>query len=326
MADSAVTLLAPAAAWRFRSQGYTDTPIPPDEPRAQNPPDGAMIDYYLGRTATEAKLEIADSTGRVIRTYTSRDTAMAPQDIGNVPWYWIRPPQVLSAAQGFHRFVWDVRYDRPANAGAGNYPISAIPGNTAREPRGIFAAPGNYRVRLTVDGRTMTQPLLVRMDPRVKTPAAVIARTHALSVRLNDAIRRDSTIMAQIAVVRGQLRSARSAEAAAAAIDAFEAKLNALAGSGGAGGGRGGGRGAGGGRGGAAQPTFGAIAGELSTVLNVIQDADVPPTSQALTAAAKAERDFATLTAGWNVLRTSDLKTLNDALTKANVQPISITP
>ena len=79
-----VTLFTPAQAWRFRWSKWTDTPLPPDEPAGENPPDGAIIDYHLSRAASEAKLEIVDSTGRVIRTYSSRDTSMAPQDIGIV--------------------------------------------------------------------------------------------------------------------------------------------------------------------------------------------------------------------------------------------------
>src|SRR5438034_11069922 len=111
---------------------------------------------------------------------------MAQMDIGNVPRYCIRPTQVLSVAPRFHRFVWDVRYDRPANAGPGSYPISAIPGNTAREPRGIWALPGRYTARLTVDGHSLSTEVLIKMDPRVKTPAAALAREHALAVRLYD--------------------------------------------------------------------------------------------------------------------------------------------
>jgi photosystem II stability/assembly factor-like uncharacterized protein len=299
VADSAVTLLPPAAAWRFRGRKYTDTPIPPDEPRAENPPEGAIIDYYLGRAASEAKLEILDSTNRVIRTYSSRDTAMAPQDIGNVPRYWIRPPQILSAGQGFHRFVWDMRYDRPANAGPGNYPISGIPGQTLREPRGIWALPGKYTVRLTVDGRTVTQPLVTRMDPRVKTPPAVIARTHALAVRLYDAIRRDSTVTAQIAALRAQLRGTR-----VAAAESFDAKLGAVATG--------------------PQPSLASLIGELSTIINLIDDVDVAPTTQALAAAAKAERDFASLMARWDALRTTELAAVNAALRQAGAQALVV--
>ena len=118
-ASSTATLFKPASAIRFRFSKYPDTPIPPDEPWAANPPDGAILDYFLGASTTgDATLEIVEAGGRVIRRYSSRDTAVAPGDVGNVPRYWIRPTQVLSATPGFHRFVWDMHYERPAGAGA----------------------------------------------------------------------------------------------------------------------------------------------------------------------------------------------------------------
>src|SRR4051812_47628223 len=144
-AASTATLFKPASAYRFRWSKYPDTPIPPDEPWAENPPDGAIIDYYLGAAPSgEVKLEILDANSRIIREFSSRDTAMAPVDVGNTPRYWIRPTQVLSAARGFHRFVWDLHYERPAGTAGqpGQYPISATPHNTPREPRGPWAVPG----------------------------------------------------------------------------------------------------------------------------------------------------------------------------------------
>src|SRR5262249_54303311 len=82
--------------------------------------------------------------------------------------YWIRPPQVLSARAGLHRFVWDLHY-APPPAAAPSYPISAVEHDTPQEPRGPWALPGTYTARLTVDGRTLSQPLRIKMDPRVKT-------------------------------------------------------------------------------------------------------------------------------------------------------------
>ncbi|HJQ38387.1 MAG TPA: glycoside hydrolase, partial [Thermoanaerobaculia bacterium] len=100
-------LYKPQRAWRFRWNKNTDTPLPADEPAGQNPPDGAIIDYYLASPASEVTLEILSSDGSLIRRYSSRDLAAPPADTGNVPWYWIRPPRVLSTTTGMHRFVWD---------------------------------------------------------------------------------------------------------------------------------------------------------------------------------------------------------------------------
>jgi hypothetical protein len=256
---------------------------------------------------------------------------MAPADIGNTPAYWIRPTQVLSAAPGFHRFVWDVHFAPPAGTSSqpGNYPISATPGDTPREPRGPFAAPGQYTVRLTVGGKSTSVPLVIKMDPRVKTPATVLAQTHAMAVRLYDAIARDSAIAEHARVARDQLRAVRdkvgSNSSLTDAIGAFDQQIVAIVGQG-AGGGRG--RGGGGrGRGGApGQPTFASINGELMSLMTLLEDADAEPTSQALAAVGRVEQEFATLTTRWTALRTTELAALNAKLRAAGQQAIAIAP
>jgi hypothetical protein len=169
--QQAAALLRPQDAWRFRWSKYTDTPLPPDEPAGQNPPDGAIVDYFLKSVATApVRLEIVDAAGTVVRRYQSDDLPEPPVPGRNIPDYWIRPWRPLPATAGLHRFVWDLHYPRPA-AAEFSYPISAIPHDTPAEPRGAWALPGTYTVRLTVDGRTVSQPLRVKMDPRVTTPA-----------------------------------------------------------------------------------------------------------------------------------------------------------
>jgi hypothetical protein len=169
--QEAAFLFRPQQAWRFRWNKNTDTPLPPDEPAGQNPPDGAILHYFL-RTAAAAPvvLEVLDPAGAVVRRYKSDDPPEPPAEGRNIPDYWIRPPQVLPATAGLHRFVWDLHHPAPP-AAKFTYPISAIYANTPKEPRGPWAVPGAYTVRLTVDGRTLTQPVVLKMDPRVKTPA-----------------------------------------------------------------------------------------------------------------------------------------------------------
>jgi hypothetical protein len=124
-----------------------------------------------------------------VRRFRSTDPVEQPVPDRNIPDYWIRPPQRLSGTVGPHRFVWDLHLPSPAFARF-EYPISATYLNTPKEPRGPWAMPGSYTVRLTADGQTATQPLVVRMDPRVKTPAAALARQFALGSRLAAAIDR----------------------------------------------------------------------------------------------------------------------------------------
>ena len=121
-------LYKPQNTYRVRWNQTTDTPIPQEEPAGENPPDGAMIDYYLNDDAkAEVKLQLLDEKGNIIRTYSSKDT---PYVVGavNIPLYWIRPQQILSAKAGTHRFLWDMKY-APLNVPA-EYPIAALYKNT----------------------------------------------------------------------------------------------------------------------------------------------------------------------------------------------------
>jgi photosystem II stability/assembly factor-like uncharacterized protein len=182
-------LFAPAKAVRYRWNKNTDTPLPPDEPAAPNPPDGAAIAYRLRAEAKHVALEILDAEGRLVRRTASDDAAEPPVEGRNIPDYWIRPPQRLSAEAGLHRFVWDLRHETPPASSFG-YPIAAIRGDTPREPRGPWVVPGTYTVRLTADGRVRAQPITVVMDPRVKASASEIEAQHAISMRLSSAMAR----------------------------------------------------------------------------------------------------------------------------------------
>jgi photosystem II stability/assembly factor-like uncharacterized protein len=160
-------LFAPSAVYRFPRNTNTDTPLPPEEPAGQNPPDGAIL-YYDLRTAAAGPvtLEISDASGGVVRRFSSADTAPAPDLNLNVPSYWVRPFQALSATAGMHRFVWDLHAAPAARAGrGGECPISAIYMDTPCA-EGAWMPPGTYSVKLTVNGQSYTQPLLVRPDPR----------------------------------------------------------------------------------------------------------------------------------------------------------------
>ena len=194
-ATTAVTLFKPAVATRVTYSMYTDTPVPPDEPRAENPPDGAIIDYHLAADARVVTLEILNGAGRVLRKYSSADPAPAPTDQGNVPWYWFRPPVNPSTAAGLQRYVWDLHYARPTDQCS--LPISATPFNTKCEPEGPWVMPGTYTARLTVDGAVRSQTFTVRMDPRVRTPLASLRQQHDLSVALSDAMREGQQLAAE---------------------------------------------------------------------------------------------------------------------------------
>jgi photosystem II stability/assembly factor-like uncharacterized protein len=160
-------LFTPPGATRVRWNMFADTPLPPDEPTGQNPPDGAILDYYLPGATSDVSLEILDERGGAVRRYSSRDEP-EPIDPSTLPYptYWLRPPQVVSAERGHHRVVWDLRYAPPAGARR-DLSIAAIFHNTPTAPAGPFVHPGRYTVRLTAGGATAERAINVRMDPRV---------------------------------------------------------------------------------------------------------------------------------------------------------------
>lgn len=176
----AVVLFKPQAAYRIRYSMYTDTPVPQEEPAGQNPPDGAIIDYMLPSDVTgELLLQVRDASGKIIRRYSSLDKQI-PIPEGNVPEYWIRPQQVLSGKAGAHRFLWDLHYtplDLPPV-----FPISAVFRNTAPSPTSPWVLPGTYTIELIAGGKTYKQPLIVRMDPRVKTSMTDLKLQHDRSL------------------------------------------------------------------------------------------------------------------------------------------------
>jgi photosystem II stability/assembly factor-like uncharacterized protein len=322
-ANDAVTLFKPATATRVRYSMYPDTPVPPDEPYAENPPDGAVIDYYLKSDAKgPVRIEILGEKGRVVRAFASTDAAEQPRDVGNWPYYWFRPPQAMGTKAGLQRYVWDLHFTPPG--GPCELPISATPFNTKCEPEGPWVHPGTYSVRLTVDGKSYTQPLTVRMDPRVKTPANALAMQGALSLSLYDAALEAPALAKQIRGVRAQLtaRGSAASGALAASITGLAARLDTLAGpESAAGGGRGG-------RGGAAAgstvESFSTIAGKFLPVMTLLQGADNAPTTQAIAVANGRLKSYATLKAAWSTITKNDLAKLNAALKAAGAQPVTV--
>jgi photosystem II stability/assembly factor-like uncharacterized protein len=160
-------LVDPPTATRVRWNMFGDTPLPPEEPAGENPPDGAILDYVLTQSASEVLLEVLDGS-EVIRRYSSDD---APEEVNPTslrhPTYWIRPPQSLATERGHHRFVWDLRHTPPPGSRR-SFAIAAVHARTPVSPAGPLVHPGTYTIRLTVDGIVSERELHVRMDPRVE--------------------------------------------------------------------------------------------------------------------------------------------------------------
>jgi photosystem II stability/assembly factor-like uncharacterized protein len=227
-------LFGPAAAYRVQRDTYTDTPMPPDEPAGANPPDGAILDYFLPSAAKSVMIEILDGKGQVVRSYANTDKPEATEEELRqqlIPLYWVRPPHQLSTQPGMHRWVWDLHYTAPDSM-RHDYPISAVPHDTPRYPLGPNALPGTYTVRLIVDGKTSTAPLTVKMDPRVKTPAAGLQKKFETEAHLASVMSESTQALHQGTSIRSQLNKLTekgNAQVKTSAAE-FEKKLNALVG------------------------------------------------------------------------------------------------
>jgi photosystem II stability/assembly factor-like uncharacterized protein len=269
-AAKAVHLFTPALATRVRANMFLDTPLPPEEPVGQNPPDGATLDYLLPAQAAQVTLEIFDNQGALVRRFTSDDApeALDPATLPH-PTYWIRPPQRLATTPGHHRFVWDLRHDAPRGIQRG-YDIAATFRNTPSDPKGPFVLPGQYRVRITADGVAREAPLTVRLDPRVHVSAEDLAlQTHYLLQLLKaSAAAQDlrDTVDARLATANAAQRAALQAlrgKGQAPNPDTSYGSITAVP---------------------AAQETIVTLQEKLAYMLKLVDQADARPTTQAVAA------------------------------------------
>jgi photosystem II stability/assembly factor-like uncharacterized protein len=209
--QSAAYLFKPRNAFRLLHASFLGTPLPPEIPAAKNPPEGAMVDYFL-RPAPESpvKLEILDGAGKVVRRYSSGDAAPPVTKNQAIADIWMEPPPRLSASPGYHRFVWDLRYSGPAEV-EGEEDESGAGG-------GPLVVPGVYTVRLTAAGQTLTRPLQVVPDPRspVRMKDLEQQRDAALQIvselrKVEEAEKRDASLRQKLARIRANLSAALGA-------------------------------------------------------------------------------------------------------------------
>ncbi|MGE5359979.1 MAG: WD40/YVTN/BNR-like repeat-containing protein [Bacteroidales bacterium] len=227
-------LVPPAVAYRLRANNNKDTPLPPEEPRAANPPVGAILDYVLpDNAAGPVVIEIVATQGAgrgagaaetVVRRFSSDDKPAQPPGDVYFAQSWLAPPSVPTARRGHNRFVWDLRYPAP-HALEYEYSIAAVPGGAKPTPEGAFVLPGSYEVRLTVGGTTLRQPLTVVMDPRVKTPPSDLAALLAFQREVEAEMARSAQVAQARTVRRKQLEAARNGTGDADARAAAERAL-----------------------------------------------------------------------------------------------------
>ncbi|HEX9110066.1 MAG TPA: glycoside hydrolase, partial [Terriglobales bacterium] len=313
VASATAHLFTPQLTYRVRRNNNTDTPLPPEEPAGQNPPDGAMLDFWLkSAPSAPVTLEILDAAGSAVRRFSSADK---PEPIHekdfNVPTYWMRPARTLSAAPGMHRFVWDLTYPA-SDVLSRDYPISAIYHDTPLYPLGAIVLPGKYTVKLTVDGKPYTQSLEIRMDPRVKTAAEDLRAQFELDRRIAEALHSDYEALQQVRSLRKQLKSLQSSKPSpqiAQQLDSLEAKAAALEGDEGGYGTR------------FLSTPEGRSLARLNTGFNslvsALDSADAAPTTQQTATFTDLEKALNEQLSAWDQLKSKDLPELNKQLKKA---------
>ena len=319
VANSEAYLFKPEPAYRIQRDTYTDTPLPPDEPTGQNPPDGAVLNYYLAAPASgPVTLEILDSTGKLVRRYSSADQPEVSEaelaKTSDIPLYWIRMPKILSADAGMHRWVWDLHYPAPESQ-RHEYPISAVPHDTPRLPLGPTAVPGPYTVRLTANGQSYTAPLTVKMDPRVKTPPAGLEQQFQMETRLARMMNQSYEATTQARSVREQLQklTPQSSGPAGAVVVTLDKKVAAILGA----------------PGGflapvSPAPTLSKVGGEVGTLYGLVSGADAAPTASQVAAMASVEHEFEGVIKRWDEIKSTDIPGLNQHLRQAKLPEIKL--
>jgi photosystem II stability/assembly factor-like uncharacterized protein len=313
IAQSASWLFQPATAYRVRPGSDQGTPVPLDEPHAENPPDGAVLDYFLKETATTpVRVEIFDSAGALVRRFASDDALpkTKTEDM-QFPMYWVHDAEPISAKAGAHRFVWDLHYAFPAEVHSSFY-----------GPKPPLALPGKYTVKLRVNGETHSQPLVLKMDPRVKTSQSDLEKMFGAEARvaknlaeLSTAMKHAQELQTNIAARKKEMPSGGEAGEALDSLDRKTAELTGVQG----------------------EPEFGVFgltvpATETVTLreashaatglLSIVQSSDSAPTADAAMAIEKWDSATKNVLQRWDTLWQQDKMRVNSLLQKANLKPL----
>ena len=310
-------LFRPQTAVRMRPGSDQGTPVPMDEPLAANPPEGAALDYFLkDKPSAPIQLEIFDSEGKLVRRFASDDVLPKtnPNDVP-IQMEWVRDPKPLLAEAGMHRFVWDFCY--------------ALPKGVRRSfwgPAGPLAAPGNYTVKLTTNGKSSTQPLTIKLDPRVKAPQDALVRQFGLASKLAARLGEVSLALQQVSDLRKQI-DARRKEAGGntellTPLQELEKRVES-----------------------AVEPDSDAdfmlfglaapakeheplpkVVSALTGLLIIVDSSDMGPAADAVAASVRWEEAAQETLARWASFQKDDLAAVNALLKKAKLKPLVISP
>lgn len=311
MAKEHAYLCAPSAAVRVDNDVFLGTPLPPEESQASNPPNGAILDYYLKSGAHKVILQILDDKGGVLRHFSSNDNSTVKRPLLPIAERWFPKPETLDPSEGAHRFVWDL-----ASGGSGTGVDDDDDDSTALPP-GPRVAPGTYTVRLTVDGEQLNRTLVVKMDPRADTNSAALVRQFTEAASIYAETLQSRKAMAELEGVESQLKNLqgevagttpeleKAAKAAAARLQQIKT------------GGHDGDKDEG--EAGLAEANSG-----LGVALRMVESGHRAAPSQAVTIAEQMGKAARTQVAAWQRFKAKELAELNAALVRAQRKPLEI--
>ena len=319
-------LFPPANGMLVRWENYQDTPYPIETPAGRNPPDGAIVDYFLRETpANELTVVIYDEKGTAIVEYSS-EAKRAELPPANAPDYWFAPLTVLTKAAGVNRFVWDLRYPPPLTLTYGydgklleytEYTLAdhAVPGLTPRQqPRGPLVVPGKYTVELRSAGRTLRQPLAIKLDPRVTASQSDLTEQRDLALQISRGMKSSYDSYQQVDALRKELAEWQKAmngddlKRMKEAAGALEKKIDRIE------------------KGSNTAPGFGPVNRDLARLIFSVESADMRP-SEAVRSAVQQNCDALDKDlVQWKQLNEQDIRSFNAALAESKATALPVIP
>jgi len=321
-AAAGARLFAPRTAIRVRRDENQDTPLPPEVPAGTNPPDGAVLNYFLlANSAGEIQLEIYDENEKLVRSFSSAEVPKEPEETPYVAEYWLAHPEPPSKKPGMYRFAWNLRYADPRAMhpqSPYNYPIAAIVGATPLPPQGPLVLPGKYEVRLKVGGQVLRQALEVKMDPRVPAARNELESSLELQLKISALLGKNFDGYQQAKQLRSRLAELMKRpkeDPVAVAASTLDAKVARL-------------------QGGEATPileapkttSFMAVNDTLTALMALVDGADFAPSEESFAAYRRICKGENEALAAWQDLKNKDVAALNTLLGKSSLPALPDVP
>jgi photosystem II stability/assembly factor-like uncharacterized protein len=327
IASSDAYFLRPADAVRVRWDNDQETPLPPEVPAGKNPPDGAILNYFLKSVPSgELTIEIRDLNKNLVRRFTS---VAPPPDTTpkNVPDYWFAPPPVLTKNAGLNRFAWDLRLDPPPTLPYSYWgnsldyteytlTINAVPGETpVKQTLGPLVVPGKYEITFIGGGVLMRQPLVVLPDPRIHATQEDLTVQFIAGSKISAGLKTSAAAFRAVAplrtVIAERQKSLESlvkqnapAKEAAGALNLFQVQLEAVL------------------DGTPAAPGFGAVNRDVARLSFMAGSGDAAPSAPILAAIDDSCTALSGALLKWRDLSSQSLPPLNAVLAKFSLAPL----